>query len=213
MRTTFVIDGFNLYHSVRQASNDLHLSGTGTKWLDIPKLCSSYLYLLGRTARLERIYYFSALATHLEPSKPHVTARHRTYIQVIEDAGVTVELSRFKAKDVTCPFCRKAFQRHEEKETDVALAAKLLEVFVRDECDAVVLITGDTDIAPAVRTVARLFPLKRLCFAFPYARKNKELSQLVKTSFHISKEAYVKHQLPNPYVLQNGATVAKPASW
>src|SRR5436305_1558399 len=144
MRTVFIIDGFNLYHSVRQASTDLHRGGAGTKWLDIPKLCSSYLHLLGKTARPEKIYYFSALATHLERTKPDVTKRHRTFVRVLEDAGVVVELSRFKAKDVTCPSCHTVFQRHEEKETDVALAAKLLEVFARDECDAAVLMTGDT---------------------------------------------------------------------
>lgn len=213
MRTTFIIDGFNLYHSVRQASRDLGLGGAGTKWLDLPQLCSSYLHLLGKTARLEHVYYFSALATHLEFVKPDVTARHRTYIQCLEDAGVSVELSRFKAKDITCPACGKVFRRHEEKETDVAVAAKLLELFSQDECDAAILMTGDTDIAPAVRAAQRLFVMKRVCFAFPYARKNRELAQLAPTSFQISKTAYAKHQLPSPYILKNGSPVAKPSSW
>ncbi len=35
-RTTFLIDGFNLYHSVIEASNDLHAAST--RWLNIRAL-------------------------------------------------------------------------------------------------------------------------------------------------------------------------------
>jgi hypothetical protein len=50
-RTVFIIDGFNLYHSTRDASNDL--GGQSTKWLDVRALCESYLYTISKTARLE----------------------------------------------------------------------------------------------------------------------------------------------------------------
>lgn len=189
------------------------MAGRGTKWLDLKRLCASYLSQIGGGAQLERIYYFSALATHLEAVKPDVTIRHRLYLECLEDAGVTVELSRFKIKDVTCPNCRRVFQRAEEKETDVAVACKLVEVLYRDECDTAVLVTGDTDIAPAVRTVSTLFPLKRVCFAFPFGRKNKELAKLVTTSFRISKESYARYQFPDPLTLSSGKVVAKPKTW
>lgn len=211
-RTTFVVDGFNLYHSVKQAANDLGLGDKGTKWLDLRSLCASYLYVIGANAQLGRIYYFSALATHLEATKPDVTARHRTYLDALEATGVIVELSRFKQKEVRCPHCGKVNIRHEEKEADVAVAAKVLELFIKDECDSVVLITGDTDVAPAVRAAARVFPAKRVCFAFPYRRKNKELAQLVKTCFHIKKEAYARFQFADPLVI-GGRPIAKPLSW
>ena len=63
-RISFLVDGFNLYHSARNVSKDKGLGGKGTKWLDIYSLTSSYLHLLGRDARLEEVYYFSALAKH-----------------------------------------------------------------------------------------------------------------------------------------------------
>lgn len=212
-RTTFIVDGFNLYHSVCDAGRHLGRSGVGTKWLNLRGLCASYLSLIGGDAQLERIYYFSALATHLESVKPDVTTRHRLYLECLEDTGVTVELSRFKMKDITCRSCRAVFPRAEEKETDVALACKLLDVLFRDECDTAVLVTGDTDIAPAVRTASALFPLKRVCFAFPFNRKNKELAKLASTSFSMSKEAYAKHQFSDPFVLSSGRAIRKPAKW
>ena len=213
VRVAFLIDGFNLYHSAKSASHALGLNEAGTKWLDIAGLCRSYLHLFGKAAVLHEIHYFSALAKHLEATKPDVTARHQAYLACLSDSGVRVELSRFKRKRFKCEKCGANLKRHEEKETDVAVATKLLELFVTGAADLVVLVTGDTDVAPAVRTAARLFPQKRVCFAFPYDRKNEELAQLVSMSFHMSKEAYAKHQFPDPYKTSSGRTIPKPQAW
>ena len=124
-----------------------------------------------------------------------------------------VLLNRFKKKSVKCPSCGQRFNRHEEKETDVAIAVKLLEVFASDSCDTAVLVTGDTDLAPAVRTATALFPNKNVAFAFPYRPKNNELKHLAPGSFEISKGQYVKHQLPDPFLLPNGREIRKPSKW
>jgi hypothetical protein len=104
-RVTFLVDGFNLYHSLRSASIALGLNDSGTKWLDLAALCRSYLHLFGRSAALHEIHYFSALAKHLEATKPDVTARHLVYIACLQDSGVSVELSRFKKKRFRCEHC------------------------------------------------------------------------------------------------------------
>ena len=210
-RVTFIIDGFNLYHSVRQASRDS--GGSSTKWLDIKSLCSSYLYLFGRAAVLHEIYYFSALANHLEAVNPDVTERHRSFIKCLQATGVKTELNRFKRKSMTCPSCRHGFNRYEEKETDVAVAVKLLELFFTDNCDIAVLITGDTDLAPAVRTANQIFASKKVVFAFPYKRKNQELLRLAPGSFDINKRKYLAHQFSDPYILPDGSKIHKPSSW
>lgn len=209
-RVTFLIDGFNLYHSVRAAENDLRLS---TKWLDINRLCHSYIYLFGRSAVLQKIYYFSALAKHLEASNPDVTKRHRDFIACLLDSGIIVELNRFKKNALKCKHCKKHFYRHEEKETDVSLAVKLLELFVLDACDTAVLVTGDTDLSPAVKTAKQLFPAKKITCSFPYKRKNKELAQLADFHFEINKKQYAKYQLSDPYITQKGSPISKPLSW
>jgi hypothetical protein len=98
MRVCFLIDGFNLYHSVRAAERDL---GTGPlRWLDLPALCSTLVSsAIGPGAKLSGIHYFSALAKHLEARKPDVVRRHRTYIAALEANGVEVYLANFKKKD------------------------------------------------------------------------------------------------------------------
>lgn len=210
-RITFLIDGFNLYHSVREAER--HVEGRSTRWLDIRSLCASYLHLMGREAVLQEVHYFSALAKHLEARKPDVTRRHRRYIECIQDSGVRTALNRFKKKNIVCPNCGATFTKNEEKETDVAIAVAAMRLLIEDACDTIVFVTGDTDVAPAVRAIIDLFPAKRVLFAFPYRRKNKELAQLSPGSFTISKEQYCRHQFRDPYVLRGGRAVHKPANW
>ena len=116
-RTAFLVDGFNLYHSLKQAQ--LALKGQSTRWLDLCSLCASYLPHIGRTASLGPVHYFSALAWHLESANPGVTTRHGNYMECLRASGVTVELSKFKQKESACRECGARILRHEEKETDV----------------------------------------------------------------------------------------------
>ena len=72
-QASFLIDGFNLYHSVLKLERD---TGYCTKWLDIDSLCKSYLHLLGKQTELQSIHYFTALPYYLTPQflNPFVTS-------------------------------------------------------------------------------------------------------------------------------------------
>jgi uncharacterized LabA/DUF88 family protein len=203
------VDGFNVYHSIIEASR----VGPPLKWLNLASLCRSYLYLFGRDATLEGVYYFSAFATWRLPADPAVVNRHKTYIAALEAVGVEVLMGRFKVKQVWCPHCKRYHEVHEEKETDVAIAVKMLELLFTNACDTVVLVTGDTDLVPAIRAARRLFPSKRIACAFPYKRAHAELKNLDQMHFKISRGQYTRHQFSDPVVLPNGVTLAKPQGW
>lgn len=216
-RVFFLIDGFNLYHSVRDIQNDF---GLRTKWLDIRSLCNSFLHWVGNKATLGEIFYFSAYAYHL--NDPGVIARHEAYVKCLRSTGVKDEMGRFKPKDIACPQydrkvakcknCNGQILRHEEKETDVAIGMKLMELLSTDTCDTVVLITGDTDLAPAIKTANRLFPDKSTRFIFPYRRKNNELAKLA-PSMTIKPKHYQQYQLSNPFTMPDGTLIYKPLTW
>jgi len=208
-RVVFLIDGFNLYHSVLDIR--YHHKGLLVKWLDICGLCNSLLHNIDITATLEKVYYFSAYAYHL--NDPGVIQRHTDYIECLKSTGIEPILGRFKPKTINCPFCKRDFKKHEEKETDVAIASKLLEVLEDKQCETVVLVTGDTDIIPAIKTANSLFPHNLVLLAFPFGRKNKELQQIASRSFKIRLKSYVNNPFPNPVVLANGTEIYKPASW
>ncbi len=209
-KITFLIDGFNLYHSVLAIQRD---SGVCTKWLDIEALCKSYLHLFGKNNTLESVHYFSALPNYLSSTAPDKITRHKTYISCLRSSNIKIELGRFKEKDTYCTKCKNYFIKHEEKETDVAIGVTLLEIFIKGVCDVAVLVTGDTDLAPAIKKCQSLFPQKKIVFAFPYARKNKELLKLAPGSFSINRKQYIRHQFPNPLVLKNNSKIYKPSSW
>lgn len=82
-RTVFLVDGFNLYHSLRKTAYEL---GQSIRWLDRHGLYSSCLYLLGG-ARLDVVHYFSALAHHREHRRVDTTlATRRRQTQAIRRA-------------------------------------------------------------------------------------------------------------------------------
>jgi hypothetical protein len=114
---------------------------------------------------------------------------------------------------LSIPKCGVVFTRAEEKETDVAIAVKMFELLHLNAADAVVLVSGDTDLIPATRTAGALFPAARIAVCFPFKRHNAELRRAVKHSFKIGKDQYAKHQLPDPVVLPNGHVIRKPATW
>jgi uncharacterized LabA/DUF88 family protein len=206
-RTCFLVDGFNLYHSVVEA---LRLNKAAPmKWLDIRALCTSYLTSLSPDATLEGVFYFSALAEHM----PAKAERHAAYTVALRSTGVAVQLHRFKNKDRWCPACKHRFIGHEEKETDVAIAVKILELLIVDACDTVVLVSGDTDIAPAIRTAKALWPAKRIWVLFPVGRHNAELKAIAHGTIQMKAKRYPTHQLPNPVKISDTEVLWKPAGW
>lgn len=232
MRVQFLIDGFNLYHSVKAAERQLQ--SNPLRWLDLPGLCTTLLRsTIGPGATLTGIHYFSALAKHLEGRKPDVVKRHRTYITALKGHGVKIHLSNFKRKRrqelvsearfqirplrrwwrIPLPSARVSITTHEEKETDVAIATTLIDLLHRQKCDAAVLMTGDTDLAPAVRVARKLFPHAPISIAFPFLRHNRHLQRQVATSVKISARLYQQHQFPSRLVLPNGKTLTKPTTW
>ena len=136
-----MVYGFNVYHSIVEALE--RNQATSMKWLDLAALCRSYLSAIGRDAVLERVFYFSAMPEW----RPDNVERQTVYVAALKSTGIEVQLGRFKEKDGMCFKCGATFKRHEEKETDVAVAVKLMELFMLNACDTVVLVTGDTDLA------------------------------------------------------------------
>lgn len=210
-RTSFFIDGFNLYHSLRAAEKEL--PDRQLKWLNIPVLCKSYLQMIGNGAQLEQVHYFSAYADHLQNASCDKPQRHRKFVRALTASGVETHIGKFRRKKVWSHQTNSWVEAYEEKETDVAIACKVLSLAQQNALDVAVLITGDSDFSPLARTFKQDFPRKEIRFAFPFARASKELKQICPESFTISKEAYAKHQLPDQVKLPSGKYVSKPDAW
>jgi hypothetical protein len=122
-------------------------------------------------------------------------------------------LGRFKEKEVYCNSCKTYIKKHEEKETDVFIAVKIIESFYLNECDLAIIVTGDTDLTPVVKVAKKIFPQKEIIFIFPYDRENREIAKLVPKSFSIKRKSYLKYQFPDPVIDSDGTKIYKPDFW
>jgi len=192
-RTVFLVDGFNLHHSVLDSER---LLGRRLRSLDVASLCASYLHALPGPSSLEGIIHFSASPHHLEVTRPGVVHQRQAYLRALRATGVETRLGQFKRRERTCPFCGRRLAAFEEKETDVAIGAAMTRLVCDDACDTVVLVTGDTDLVPAVRTARDRDPSKTLAVVFPYRRANAELKRVADAAFTIKAATYARPQLP-----------------
>jgi uncharacterized LabA/DUF88 family protein len=192
-RTAFIVDGLNVYHSLRESER---LIGRSLYRLDVAALCDSYLHALPGRATREAVFYFSALAHHREAFSPGTVARQVAYFSALESTQVRVHLGQFKARTLRCPRCHGEFVRWEEKETDVAIGTRLLELVCLERCDTVVLVTGDTDLVPAMRAARRLAPAACLVVLQPHRRVNRQLAACADQALTIRAASYARHQFP-----------------
>jgi hypothetical protein len=64
-RATFVIDGFNLYHSIRDIEHD---SGVNCRWLDVHSLCESIVSsAIGPDSSLASVQYSPPFGPSFSP--------------------------------------------------------------------------------------------------------------------------------------------------
>ncbi len=207
----FLVDGFNLYHSIEDVERT---EGYCYKWLDMHSLCKSFMYLFGKEYDLQKIFYFTAIAYYT--FNQDKIKRHETYIRCLESKGIEVIRGRFREKTQFCPLCKKEYMGHVEKQTDIAIGSKLLELLYANDdshCEAFVLVTGDSDLAPAIRTAKRVMPSVDIRFAFPVNRKSDDLLRLAPSSFKLRSGHYKANQLKDPVRLTDGTLLHKPTCW
>ena len=153
IRTDAYIDGFNLYHSIKdRADNDP--SQEHLKWLNLRALAEQFAP--APQFDMRSVYYFSAFATWL----PKAYRRHQMYTSALAAVGVKCKMGAFKEKDRYCRDCGAEWKAHEEKESDVALAVTLVKNAYLDRYDRALVITADSDVVPAISAVRRQFPDK-----------------------------------------------------
>ena len=196
-RVVTFIDGFNLYHVI------VNLKTPHLKWLDLWALSDAFVFR--RSQRFEDVYYFSAYATWM----PDAYKRHRTYMKALRATGVTVVLGKFKEKDRKCPECGHRWKGHEEKETDVNIAVAMLSRGIESEYDRALLISQDSDLAPAVRIVERQFSKPVKVITPPNRRHSAELTDASSEKAKIKIGHLVRCQLDDIVYDAGGNLVAR----
>lgn len=155
-RVACFIDGLNFYHAISA------LNRPELQWADLKTL--SKVFLKSHSEELSQVFYFFAYAEHVSESSQKC---QKAYVHALELTGVTTVSGHFKEKNRRCPSCSHRWVGHEEKETDVNIALFLLDLAYQNAFDRALLISNDSDLAPAIRMVRKHFPQKRITTVSP----------------------------------------------
>lgn len=198
-RVMAYVDGFNLYFGMIESVLD-------TKWLDIRKLVQSRLQ---GNQELVGIKYFTSNITNDPPKE----ARQRTYIDALETTDILIIRGKYESKEVNCTGCGKVWFRSNEKKTDVNIATALIFDALKDKFDVAILISGDSDLVPAINMVHDEFPPKIVTVFFPPNRHNTSVASAATGSMILGKPLLKKCQFDEEVIKSDGFILRKPSTW
>lgn len=205
-RTFIYVDGFNLYYGA--------IRGGPNKWLDLQR----YFRMLRPHDDIQAIRYFSA------PISGPNLANQEAYLRALETLPlVQVVLGRFKSKQVKCnnTLCThtgsRVFQTQEEKRTDVNIALAMLDDAYQGLCERMILVSGDSDLVPAIDLVKQRFPGVEVLVYVPARHKVRgaavELRSAADHDRILPLNFLPLAQFPANIPDGAGSVISKPASW
>jgi uncharacterized LabA/DUF88 family protein len=210
------IDGFNLYHALDTFNDGVspidRCRYQKYKWLCLTSLVKRFIS--PKSEILQGIEYFTTYPSWDVAKR----LRHIKYVSVQQRMGVHVTFGEFKQKSIICRAnggCSRIFKINEEKQTDVNIAIAMLDM--AQQYDKLILVTADSDQAPALKLLKKLHPEKRLAVLPPIGRRAKELSRECHQTYKMTEQHLAECQLPNPFPLMKDGKqcgrVEKPTTW
>jgi hypothetical protein len=200
-RVIAYIDGFNLYHGLKER----HLRRF--YWLNLKKLMES---ILVTDQRLVRVRYFTSRVT----DPPTKVKRQGTFLEALETlSDFYIHYGHYVNGAYHCRACGRESCQRREKMTDVNIAAMLLyEAFV-DQFDNAIIVSADTDLIGPLKILKQVFPGKKRTLAFPPGRHSDHMKQHATGWMHIGEDKFAKSLFPPIVVSKNGFKLTKPTYW
>ncbi len=199
-RVVVYVDGFNLYFGMLDAGFDY------CKWLNIKTLVNN---LLQNNQTLIEIKYFTSRVSN----NPEKQKRQNTYLEALETVGVNIYYGNYQSDKLECKRCKHIWPTYNEKMTDVNIATQILIDAFQDKYDMAMLISGDSDLVPPIKSVHEIFKNKRVFVAFPPKRHNQSVSLIAKGSLTIGRKKLVDSQFDMEVVKKDGYILKKPNDW
>ncbi len=200
---TAYIDGFNLYHGLRDRFRHRYL------WLDLVKLVTR----LRPNDSLNGVKYFTAMVRNDPPAQ----ARQLDYLSALSvHSGPLLQIvrGRYQARNVSCRQCGSSWTSYEEKETDVNIAVSLVADAAAGAADVALLISADSDLCPAIRTARAVAPTLGMIAVFPPRRNSFEIRSLVPAAFQLAQVDIRNSLLPTVVIdPSTGAKYQRPVKW
>ncbi|HUS92970.1 MAG TPA: NYN domain-containing protein [Phycisphaerae bacterium] len=206
MRANVYVDGFNLYYGA--------VRGTAHKWLNLERLFT----LLRPHDEIQTIYYFTAL---IDGSR---LPNQMRYLRALETLPrVRTVMGKFKFKRVACnvPQCTypgsRLFSVPEEKRTDVQIALMMARDAWEGDCERMILVSGDSDLVPAVNLVKEVKPQTEIVVYVPARHQARGAAVELRGAAdkdRILPNNLLRHcQFPTALPDGHGGSIRKPQGW
>ena len=214
-RTTVYIDGSNLYYG--------QLRNTANKWLDLERFSAK---LLNPDHAIVAIKYFTSRVIDKSPTQCHVQRQVQYINALVNQPLVEIIEGRYREQAELlapvrepCTSCdrkradgRIKVLRITEKMTDVNIADAMLRDAYEKRADSLVLISGDTDLAPIVKTIRYHIGMPVLVFN-PQKSICNELRRYATFYRNIPPGFADGCRLPDSFMTADGRTIRCPEAW
>ena len=197
-KISFFIDGYNLYHSLKDFNPDF-------RWLNLRSLCEKFVK---PDEQIQNIYYFTAYATWNQVKM----AKHKLYIKALNTVNVETVFGNLKKIQRVCHECKKTYNTHEEKQTDVNIAMTLFEDAMKDKFDTAIIISGDSDLVPPIKKISSNFPDKKIGVITPFGRSAKELKENSSFKSKITQD-HLRNSLFDKKINCGSVVITAPDGW
>lgn len=206
------VDGYNVYHGLRSKGWQRFY------WLDLRALLAE---LLKPGEDLATVKYFTARGRGPEDSN----RRQAIYLRALTShSGTEVIYGRFikgvpwrcsycsNILRLRCPRCKRPDRRNQEKMTDFALGVNMVADAYEGLYAKAFLMTGDTDLIPAVRHVVDRLG-KEVIVTPPPDRQSDALNEAASGVAHFPHGAFRRSQLPEVVTGVKGQEYRRPPEW
>lgn len=202
-RVISYIDGFNLYFGLRSKGWRRYY------WLDLAALSRA---LIKPEQTLAHCHYFTA---RIRPHGQSQNARRQTiWLDALATrSDITCHFGHYLPKKQRCNACGATWISHEEKMTDVNIAAQLLVDAFEDRYDTALIVSGDSDLTTPIKLVRQHFPKKRLIVAFPPNRRSDQLRRSAHGHVVIGADSLRQNLLPDEIRTASGFLLKRPSRW
>jgi len=201
MRVIAYIDGFNLYHGLKEQRWQ-HFY-----WLNISSLILKYLVE-------DQTLIYTKYFTSIVKSPPDKHARQHKYLQALSTLKeFEIYKGFFLDDEVSCNNCGHTYITYHEKKTDVNIAVELLSDAFDKKMDLALLVTADSDLVPAIVKAKLYDPGLKINLLFPPARTSKALVKVSDNHEWISRNRLAKSQFPFTIQKTDGYCITKPVEW
>ncbi|MEI6308955.1 MAG: NYN domain-containing protein [bacterium] len=201
LRAITYIDGFNLYFGLRSQGWKRYY------WLNIQLLAKN---LLSAGFTLVATKYFT---TYVK-GPPDKKKRQSTFIEALRTlSDFEFFFGHYLTNPYRCHQCGYKEMIPKEKRTDVNIAVEILTDAYSDRFDVALLISGDSDLEPALSKVRNEFPEKQVFVAFPPNRVSKNLETVAHEVCQIRGTILDRSMFPDRLVNQSGYELTRPVQW